>query len=408
MKKTRILTLTAIFLFCVSLLFTSCNTTFSQSQIQSAENSQADDKVAQVKNNEGIEEVCSIVFFDSESNLFEMLTVPKGEPFVFPNNTNAPIGHTFKGWINSRTGQLHQSGEYTVLTQNETFFTKFEKQKMTLSFPQTSIETDYGSVVVLPVIPEKIGYFGNFWKDSKGNTFSPQSSYIVEKNESFIPVYQPKTVLVEFENGGGSGKMEDIEANFGDEALIPACVFSRAKYIFVGWKTPEGRICEPGDKYTICKEGPIILTAVWTPKKEITLSVNDLIEGSALYEIDLNKYVDTNALISSGYTSYRITVSFQSTKTSGICYPGFELFASKPEINRNVFLMDHRQVQTYAANGRVAKEDLQWGTTTYTTELLAYKGQGKIYLHVLARAAILGDMFSNEFQLSGHITIQFY
>ena len=395
-----------LLLLASAFVFSACNENTAKSNEESNEVANAPRSAITI----------SFIAMDDEcTGMQAPITANVGDPFVFPQCTfeNQNSNIVFSAWISANHRTEHKPGETAIAIEEETYIAKYVHKPATLTYlpEMDTVSAKCGKVITLPkTAQEKTGYTFSGWTDNTTNIdYAPSATYLVSCDTTFSPLYTPNAVTLNFSANGGSGSVESMQCLYDEVITLPNNGFSKAKYHFAGWfDASTSRTYAPGETYTVRKEDSVTFEAVWEINTSLTLTINETVAYDPLYEIDLNKYLDIAELVRSGYTFYRIVLNVNVSKTNGNCLPGFALYSNQPNVNRNVFQMDKYQVAEFTDDYQIAKEDLPWGHTYYTSPLVSYNGSGRIYLHLLSRAAFLGDVGKNECAMNGSITIEFY
>ena len=127
-----------------------------------------------------------------------------------------------------------------------------------------------------------------------------------EERVSLNPVLEPIKYTISFDANSGQGQMQSIECVYDDETTLPECVFTREKYIFLGWQYNDIFIedCAVVENLTTINNDNVILTAVWqvqldgegTPENSYKISnKQDFLNFIAV--ANLNDIYNTNTYI---------------------------------------------------------------------------------------------------------------
>lgn len=355
------------------------------------------------------EETVTIIFQSTEAAGYQApIHVQAGDPFVFPESQlEAPTGKTFVGWLSSRDGSTYQPGSLAIATQNEVYLAVFESAPTEIILlPNASVLTGtIGSVITLPELEDRYGYTALGWESNDGTLYRPGAKYpLLDLESSLTAKYEAKPATVNFISAnGGNGAVESIEARFGDTITLPSGNgMSREKYSFVCWSDGV-RNYNPGDAYTITEGTVTTFSAVWAPNTKKVLTINDTVKYEWKGIIWLNEHFDVPALISEGYTSYRIILDLDVAKTEGKCKPYFGIYDGEPV--SHLMASDGNR---YRESNLIMDGALEWGSNLYTSPLMSFSGNGDLWLVLEARKGWGLDILKNEFAVEGTVTVEFF
>ena len=165
----------------------------------------------------------TITFDTDGGSVVSPITQDYGTDITKPSNpTNE--GHTFAGWKPEIPD--------TMPSSNITIKAKWSVNKYTISFDSDGgsivppITLDYGSAVIAPISPTKVGYTFNGWDN-------PIPSTMPSSDSNIKALWKINKYTITFDTTGGSA-IEAITLDYGSSITKPSNPI-RSGYTFIGW-----------------------------------------------------------------------------------------------------------------------------------------------------------------------------
>mgnify|MGYP000423725681 CR=1 FL=1 len=118
-----------------------------------------------------------------------------------------------------------------------------------------------------------------------------------------------------FDLAGGSGDCPPVASDGGSAAIPPGYTPEMEHHTFLGWRSPEGILYQPGSSVAVA--GDTELTATWRPWPSYTLSF-DLAGGSGDCPT-VTRYYDA-----AGPRSVQVPPTYAPVPPDGMCFAGWE------------------------------------------------------------------------------------
>jgi uncharacterized repeat protein (TIGR02543 family) len=212
-----------------------------------------------------------------------------GSSFTLPEN---PVkeGHTFVGWYTDDT-LLEPFTLETVPATHTTLFARWSVNSYVITInsdggtPLEPIDLPFGSSIVQPTIPSRVGYsfIGWFTIENESNPI-PYSfpETMPAQSVEVVALWRINTYRIQFESNGGSPVLDIIE-DYQTPLLSPSRP-ERTGYTFTGWYTDEGL----NDVYTFTSMPAMDLTlyAGWSINQYTVSFLTN--EGSSVSAITLD------------------------------------------------------------------------------------------------------------------------
>ena len=216
------------------------------------------------------------VSFDSNGGNGTMgsVVVEEGSTYKLPEcDFEAPERCQFAGWKVQGSDTLLQPGDEIVITENVTLVAQWEHIYV-VSFvsnggsgTMASIEKVEGSTYTLPQCKFRAPSGKEFdgWKvgsdetlKQPGETITIISDVVITAEWKLLPIV---THTVSFDANGGTGTMESLSVNKGEQLTLPACSFVAPEgKTFDYWLISSVKY-QPGDKITVV--GDTLIKASW-------------------------------------------------------------------------------------------------------------------------------------------------
>ena len=131
--------------------------------------------------------------------------------------------------------------DYTIIKDIE-LHAKWIAKSFTLSFDSkggsavASQTYDFNSTITAPATPTKTGYtFAGWYVGEERFDFTSQK--MPANDLTLVAKWSANSYTVSYYANTGSGVMEDSKINIEGELTIPANVFTKVGYRFLGWNT---------------------------------------------------------------------------------------------------------------------------------------------------------------------------
>ena len=109
------------------------------------------------------------------------------------------------------------------------------------------------------------------------DTAEPAKPAIIVSEDQPEPEIEYESVKVNFLPNGGTGRMESMGLDYGQEATLNKNEFKRSGYKFTGWNTePNGKGISYNDGQKITAEENLDLYAQWKKKENYKLTVKNV------------------------------------------------------------------------------------------------------------------------------------
>lgn len=200
----------------------------------------------------------NVTFVDFDNTVISKIEGYGGEEVTAPLNPNR-AGYTFTGWDKTIPETVSDSENVTIKAQ-------YSVIDYTLSFTLNDGEFAEGITtlatyniesenVVLPA-PVKTGYtFAGWFTDSEFTSAASQITKGSTGDKAFYAKWTSNTYKIVFSASGAdneSVKMNDLTVSYNETKKLPANIYTKEGYGFVGWTTdPEGTSVEYKDQAEI-------------------------------------------------------------------------------------------------------------------------------------------------------------
>ena len=152
-------------------------------------------------------------------------------------------GYEFLGWSEDEAATAAGAVAETMPAKDVTYYAVLKVNQYTISFTETGdsviddITQDYGTEIVAPADPEKVGYTFMGWLDAEGNKTSvpatmPAEDVVLEADWD-INEY---TVTWIFDNGAA----DQVDTYDYNEAIVAPADPEKDGYVFTGWVDENG------------------------------------------------------------------------------------------------------------------------------------------------------------------------
>ena len=177
-------------------------------------------------------------------------------------------GYTFKGWFSD--DKLTKAYDFdTAVTEGFTLYAKWTINTYTVKFNMNghgdqieSQSVKYKKKAVKPEDPVETGYTFGGWFSDKALTKAYDFDSAVTKNLTLYAMWTVNTYTVKFNANGGSGTMQSVKVNYGEEYVLPECTFvAPEKKEFDKWN--KGKL---ESKITITAD--VTLKAIWKDRPD--------------------------------------------------------------------------------------------------------------------------------------------
>ena len=205
---------------------------------------------------------------NSHGQAIETQSVEYMEKVVKPEDPTA-TGYMFGGWFYDK--ELTKPYDFdTAVTEDFKLYAKWTINTYTVKFNMNgygeSIESQrvkYKKKAVKPEDPSETGYTFEGWFSDKALTKAYDFDSVVTKNLILYAKWTVNIYTVKFNANGGSGTIESVKVNYGEEYVLPECTFvAPDKREFDKWN--KGK---PGSKITITSD--VTLKAIWKDRPDI-------------------------------------------------------------------------------------------------------------------------------------------
>ncbi len=239
----------------------------------------------------GFDQTTFHIYYYIDDILVKTESVNKG----FGINAYTPAdkeGYTFYGWYMKYDGS-NEKMPSIMPTCDISVDARYIVNQYTITFDTNggseiaSITQDYGTAIVAPANPTKIGFAFGGWAPSIPSSMPAENitvSAVWEQIPYTIKFFSNKPFTSNFEV---VGEMAEASAIYNIDFVLPACNYFIESWIFEGWSTtPEGDV-EYNDESTVCfpealSAGTLMLYAQWRPITYYVLTdiydCNDVVE----------------------------------------------------------------------------------------------------------------------------------
>ena len=335
--------------------------------------------------------------------------------YQLPSCNYAEEGKIFKGWSLSGEELLYSAGDQILLTEDIVLTAVFGKIPRNVklyngdSVDKITCEEDRFILPLVESDEEGLVFAGWSVKADGPVVWHEGETVDISSDMSFHAIFELKAYTVSFSAGEGSGSTDSLTCRHGESIRLGTNGFSKSKSAVKGYIDQYNNFYAIDTPLTVTED--MTLTAVYALNHTFSVRVNDKIEYSALYEVDLRKYIDLDELVREGATQMRITWTQTATAGIGNCISSLDLNCGKPVKNRNVFLRDHYEVATYTSEGRIFSVDFSYTTATFSTKAIDLSEvieSGCVSIHYKALAFMPGDILNNEYYIDATFTIEVF
>ena len=364
------------------------------------------------------------IFGEEQSFLVE-----KGTEWRLPESPFSKDYHLFCGYSKNpaATSAEYQVGDFVFVTNDLKLYPVWCLQTYKLIIEPQNGETRvafdlaYGEVTLDERFTStKIGHSLSGFstsKDSDDIIYQLNDTVMLERDLVLYAVYEPIPLTVTFITCDDFA-IDPIHFRYGESITIPEPQYSVPYYNFAGYSL-EGLDSNyikysPGQEITPVSDMVLypIFTLKTVAKRTLTQSVKVTDDGM-LAKVDFSEIVDISALYEASYTSYRVTVQWNTSKTKGKCGADMELFRALPKTNYSVFDINGSRPNQFTDAYRILnKNNFSVGksysiSTAYrsTDELLS---ETAFYIYYVAAGSNVFDIVNNSYNLTECIiTIEF-
>ena len=170
-----------------------------------------------------------VKYGDKFGDIKSQITTPTKNGFVFDN------------WYLNKADANPIADDYTIIKDIE-LHAKWIAKSFTLSFDSkggsavASQTYDFNSTITAPATPTKTGYtFAGWYVGEERFDFTSQK--MPANDLTLVAKWSANSYTVSYYANTGSGVMEDSKINIEGELTIPANVFTKVGYRFLGWNT---------------------------------------------------------------------------------------------------------------------------------------------------------------------------
>lgn len=229
----------------------------------------------------------AVTFFanaDDFKGEMEALVVKEGEDAQLPENKYTREDYKFVGWNEEANGKgkAYEDKAMVKLNSNLKLYAQWEKTFAVITFksncggndnnmPPQKVKIGKDTILNANAFINK-GHVFDVWstipnpKNTESHTTYPDKSVINIKED--ITLYAQwkavdTNITISFDANGGTGSMEPIKVEKGNEVTLPANTFTREGYTFDGWKTGPTSGTSYGDKSSLKPKGNMKLYAQW-------------------------------------------------------------------------------------------------------------------------------------------------
>ena len=200
------------------------------------------------------------VFFNANGGEGTMadLSLKTDNTAKLPKNTFTKMGYTFMGWSTTSDGEVEfeDNANYTMGTSaTNTLYAIWKINTNTLKFDKNggdgemeAVQWDYGTTHTLPKNTfAKVGYTFKGWSTTPNgeDILADMAEYTMAEESEYVLFAQWEINInkLYFDANGGEGLMNVVEIPYNDSINLPATVFTRLGYTFIGWSTsPTGDV----------------------------------------------------------------------------------------------------------------------------------------------------------------------
>jgi uncharacterized repeat protein (TIGR02543 family) len=148
------------------------------------------------------------------------------------------VGHTFDGWYSDVA--LTVAFTFTTMpAQHTTLYAKWVVNNYTISFESnggnavTGITQGYGTTVVAPTAPTRLGHTFDGWYSDVALTLAYTFTTMPAQNMTLYAKWSTNSYTISFEENGGSD-VPNITEVYGTTLATPTAP-TKEGYVFVGW-----------------------------------------------------------------------------------------------------------------------------------------------------------------------------
>ena len=226
------------------------------------------------------------------------------------------VGHTFAGWFADES--LENAYTFGKMpAKNITVYAKWNVNQYTIDFDSdggsavASIKQDFGSAVVAPAAPTKVGYTFAAWVPALPETMPAE-------NTSVKATWTVNIYIITYDLDGGVGTAESKHA-FDSDVIAPENP-TKTGYVFDGWYTEKALV----NKYTFGKmpAKPFKLYAKWIPQTSTKYVVTRYFQN-----VDNDEYTQDKSKDEAYYGPTGSMTVVEPAEFAG--YEGFSLNESK-------------------------------------------------------------------------------
>lgn len=356
--------------------------------------------------------------------------IAKGAEWRVPESPFSKDYYLFCGYSKNpaATSAEFQVGEFVFVSNDLQLYPVWRLQTYKLIIePQNgetrvAFELPYGEVTLDKTFAfSKVGHTLAGYattKDSQDIIYCVNDSITLDRDLVLYAVYEPIPLTVTFVTDDDF-TIEPLRFLYGESVTIPDPQYSKPYYNFAGYSLegPDSNYIKYSSGRTISPITDLVLYPIFTlqtiAKRTLAQAVKVTDDGM-LAKVDFSEIVDTSALYEAGYTSYRVTVQWNTSKTKGKCDADMELFRALPKTNYNVWDINGSRPNQFTDAYRILnKNNFSVGksysiSTAYrsTDELLS---ETAFYIYYVAAGSNVFDIVNNNYNLTEcTIIIEFF
>lgn len=374
-----------------------------------------------------------VQIFKNDNSIFgenQSIVVEKGTEFRIPESPFSKDYHLFCGYSKNpaATSAEYQVGDFVFVTNDLKLYPVWHLQTYKLIIEPQNGETrvtfdlPYGEVVLDESFAfAKTGHSLLGYSTSQGSDdiiYQLNDTITLERDFVLYAVYEPISLTISFITGDDFS-IDSIHFRYGDTITIPDPQYIKPYYNFAGYSLegPDSNYIKFSPSQEITPTTDLVLYPIFSlktvAKRTLTQSVKVTGDGM-LAKVDFSEIVDTSALYEAGYTSYRVTAQWNTSKTKGKCDADMELFRALPKTNYNIWDINGNRPNQFTDAYRILnKNNFSIGqsysiSTPYrpTDELLS---ETAFYIYYVAAGSNVFDIVNNSYNLTEcTITIEFF
>ncbi len=357
--------------------------------------------------------------------------VEKGSDYRIPEGPFSKDYYIFAGYSKNPTAVTaeYAVGDYIYVTNDINFYPVFTPITYKLIIePQNGdarveYELPYGDVNLneFSTLFTKVGHslvgFSTS-ADSEDVIFQIDDTLTLNCDRVLYALYEPVPIQISFITDG-EFSIDTIYCKYGETVTLPEPAYTKPYYEFSGYSLEglDSNYIKYHSGEEITPATDLVLYPIYSLKTSVQrnlIKTTKVTDDGLLFKVDFSELVDVSELYEAGYSSYRVTVEWNTSKIKGKCDADFELFRAMPKTNYNVWDINGNRPNQFKDSYRILnKNNFSVGqfytiSTSYrpTDELLS---ETAFYVYYLATGANIFDVINNSYNLTEFIvTIDFF